>query len=423
MNDVFSYIWGQKRVRDFLRESAKRGNFSQSYLFFGPAGSGKTQAAFALAAALLCENKGCNECETCKRVMRRVHPDVHFYEPEGAQAYLVEQMRQIISDVARAPISAKSSVYIINRADLLNAASANAFLKTLEEPPSHVTIILIARAKDSVLPTLVSRCVPLPFSTLQARVSVGLVEQNAKVDTARATQALSACSGSVEAAIRFAKKNSNFEHMNFVFSCMASLLQADTWDILKMSKDLFNKSNAKLEEIKEAHKSYIEYNKDYLNAHLNKKLKEKNKREESRALIAAHVQNLDIMRSWLRDVMMLCVYENDEQTFCATNAPQTTQTAQVKQTSQNAGITDDVNIDAKTRAKQTKQSVCEITNKNVIAELKLAAKHSSESRVARGLLAIDKTEKKLKRNVSPQSCTDALLLELKEVLYDANSSC
>lgn len=132
MSDVFTKVWGQPKVRDFFRQAVSQGRLGQAYLFCGPAGSGKLQAANALAAAALCEKGGCGECDTCKRVMRQKHPDVHVLAPEGAASYLVDQVRQVVADVSFAPIQAKKKVYILNRVDLLGTASANAFLKTLE---------------------------------------------------------------------------------------------------------------------------------------------------------------------------------------------------------------------------------------------------------------------------------------------------
>lgn len=143
MADAFENIFGQPRVRDFLRASVRGGHVSQAYLFCGPAGSNKTAAAYALAQAYLCPKgaKGprgglCGACDACSRIARRKHPDVRFYAPEGAGGYLVEQIREIVSDVSYAPIQAKSKVYILDRVDMLGTAAANAFLKTLpEEPP------------------------------------------------------------------------------------------------------------------------------------------------------------------------------------------------------------------------------------------------------------------------------------------------
>ena len=128
MADVFDQIFGQPGVRDFLRASVAAGRVTQAYLFTGPAGSNKTQAAYALASAILCEKDGCGTCETCERIARRKHPDVHYYAPEGAAGYLVDQIREIVSEVALAPIQATSKVYILDRVDLLGVHAANAFL-------------------------------------------------------------------------------------------------------------------------------------------------------------------------------------------------------------------------------------------------------------------------------------------------------
>ena len=101
MADAFENIFGQPRVRDFLRASVRGGHVSQAYLFCGPAGSNKTAAAYALAQAYLCPKgaKGprgglCGACDACSRIARRKHPDVRYYAPEGAGGYLVEQIRE-----------------------------------------------------------------------------------------------------------------------------------------------------------------------------------------------------------------------------------------------------------------------------------------------------------------------------------------
>ena len=105
---------GNHGVREFLRASIASGRVSHAYLFTGPAGSNKTAAAYAFAQAILCKDHGCRTCDDCRRIERRKHPDVHFYTPEGAQGYLIEQIREIVSGVSLAPIRAKGkSTFLI----------------------------------------------------------------------------------------------------------------------------------------------------------------------------------------------------------------------------------------------------------------------------------------------------------------------
>lgn len=125
----------QQRVRDFLTNAIASGRASHAYLFLGAPGAGKLDAAWALAQAFLCEQDGCGSCDSCVRVARHTHPDVHYYTPESATGYLIAQTRELLDDVPLAPIRAKAKVYIIDRAEQLRANTANALLKTLEEPP------------------------------------------------------------------------------------------------------------------------------------------------------------------------------------------------------------------------------------------------------------------------------------------------
>ena len=133
MSDVFDGIFGQPKVRDFLRACVRGDRVSHAYLFTGPAGSNKTAAAFALAKDIVCEGDPCSSCEacsadTCRRIDRKSHPDVHYLAPEGAQGYVVEQIRELVADSQLAPLAGRHKVYILDRVDSLGTSAANAFL-------------------------------------------------------------------------------------------------------------------------------------------------------------------------------------------------------------------------------------------------------------------------------------------------------
>lgn len=153
----------QQRVRDFLTNAVASGRASHAYLFLGAPGAGKLDAAWALAQAFLCEQDGCGACDSCVRVARHTHPDVHYYTPESATGYLIAQTRELLDDVPLAPIRAKAKVYIIDRAEQLRANTANALLKTLEEPPAHVIFVLCTTDPQKILETILSRCQRFDF--------------------------------------------------------------------------------------------------------------------------------------------------------------------------------------------------------------------------------------------------------------------
>ena len=164
---LFAKLDMQDRARDFLARAVASGHTGQSYLFVGAPGAGKLDAAYAVAQAILCEREevegACGACDACVRVVRHTHPDVRYYAPESATGYLIAQTRALLDDVPLAPIRSTNKVYIIDRAEQLRANTANALLKTLEEPPLGVTFILLGTSTDVMLPTIVSRCQCVPF--------------------------------------------------------------------------------------------------------------------------------------------------------------------------------------------------------------------------------------------------------------------
>ena len=196
----------------------------------------------------------CGASHACSRIARRKHPDVRFYAPEGAGGYLVEQIREIVSDVSYAPIQAKSKVYILDRVDMLGTAAANAFLKTLEEPPANVMIVLLGRTRESVLPTIVSRCQVVPFRHIPATEAAGIIRQNtgASIETARI--AIEACSGSITRACEFLKSNDSLAFRRGVVDAMSRLATADDWDIIELAAGLVRAAKAPLDDVRAANK-------------------------------------------------------------------------------------------------------------------------------------------------------------------------
>jgi len=167
VRSLFADIVGQEMAIAILTRSLEQGA-SHAYLFAGPPGVGKSEAALAFAAGLACAEGGCGACNTCRRVQKGLHPDVEIVAAEGNQ-FLIEQIREVVYHSAYRPyeVDTRAKVYIFIEADKFNAEHpppANAFLKTLEEPPAHVHFILVTDHPERLLPTIASRCQLVTFS-------------------------------------------------------------------------------------------------------------------------------------------------------------------------------------------------------------------------------------------------------------------
>ena len=138
-------------------------------LFVGPPGIGKKKTAFAFLQALNCERElgeGCGSCRCCERIERLTHPDVLLVSPDGG-AIKIGQVREVISTLSLRPLEARWRAVVVDGAELMTKEAANAFLKTLEEPPPQVVIILVASRLDALPLTVSSRCQIVKFSPLR----------------------------------------------------------------------------------------------------------------------------------------------------------------------------------------------------------------------------------------------------------------
>ncbi len=161
-------VRGQNRAVSFLIQALESSRLPQGLLFCGPSGVGKSRAALALAQCLACEKpvrgKACGECSACLRIEKRQSEALIELEPAGTQ-HKIEQIRSLLHDLSLS-MGRRRRTVIIKDANLMTQQSANALLKTLEEPPENTFFILIAPSVTSVLPTIRSRTQVLQFSTL-----------------------------------------------------------------------------------------------------------------------------------------------------------------------------------------------------------------------------------------------------------------
>ena len=194
----------QPRARISL-EAALRDDhaLSHAYLFHGPAGAGKREAARAFAAALI--SAGADDPEdSARRVMSGVHPDLTWVEPRGAHDILVDDVRtHIVRQAALRPFESRRRVFVIVDADRMNDESQNSLLKTLEEPASFAHYVLVSSAPGRLLETIPSRCRPIRFGAVPtAHIAELLQAEGVKADTALACARLAG--GDAERARAFA---------------------------------------------------------------------------------------------------------------------------------------------------------------------------------------------------------------------------
>ena len=158
--------FGHEKAIRTLSRSIEAGRIAHSYLITGPAKIGKTTLALDIARAANCSSGGapCATCRQCQRITSALHPDVRVIGLEAARSgrlrtqISIEQVREIQRDASLLPYEGRNRVFIFESAEKLSGEAANSLLKTLEEPPENVIIVLVASDLNAVLPTLVSRC-------------------------------------------------------------------------------------------------------------------------------------------------------------------------------------------------------------------------------------------------------------------------
>ncbi len=167
---TFDTVVGQGHITNTLKNAIRNNHLAQAFLFCGPRGVGKTTCARILAKTINCQfltetNEACNTCESC--VSFNGGQSLNIFELDAASNNSVEDIRNLVDQVRFAPASGKYKIYIIDEVHMLSNAAFNAFLKTLEEPPSYAIFILATTEKHKIIPTILSRCQIFDFNRIQ----------------------------------------------------------------------------------------------------------------------------------------------------------------------------------------------------------------------------------------------------------------
>ncbi|MRG47608.1 DNA polymerase III subunit gamma/tau [Chitinophaga sp. SYP-B3965] len=176
----FSTVVGQAHITTTLKNAIRNNQLAHAFLFCGPRGVGKTTCARILAKTINCENlnadgEACDTCDSCRTFNEGSSFNIH--ELDAASNNSVDDIRTLVDQVRFAPQAGKYKIYIIDEVHMLSSSAFNAFLKTLEEPPSYAIFILATTEKHKILPTILSRCQIFDFKRITIQDTVNHLQE------------------------------------------------------------------------------------------------------------------------------------------------------------------------------------------------------------------------------------------------------
>ena len=236
----FKDLIGNNKIKDYLINSASNNQMLHSYMFSGREGIGKKLFAKIFAKMILClsEDKPCNTCKSCISFEGENHPDFMQINADDGKSIKIEQIRLMQEKVVEKPIISNKKVYIINDAELLTKEAQNCLLKTLEEPPEYVIIILIVSNESKILNTVKSRCVKIEFEKISDEEINNYLE---KQGISKLTNImLKQCDGSLKMALNIGERTEEYNALEKIINNMEKGNIATIWnnaEILYKSQD------------------------------------------------------------------------------------------------------------------------------------------------------------------------------------------
>lgn len=202
---AFSRILGQEQAVRIFSSVLRTGRLAHAYLLLGPPGVGKRLMADELAKAAMCENPqpdACDACGPCQRFGGGRHADVHVVAPaEGKRNIAIDDIKSLQGSISLKAVEGGYKTYVIDGADRMTIEAANAFLKTLEEPPPRSLLLLVASTRETLIDTIVSRCQIVRFRSLAPEVVASLLGEQCDVAIEQATALANFAGGSIGRAV------------------------------------------------------------------------------------------------------------------------------------------------------------------------------------------------------------------------------
>ena len=238
-------VVGRKDLVSYIQKAVTQKQISHAYILNGERGSGKKMFAQLFAMTLQCERGGaepCNECHSCRQALSGNHPDIIRVVHEKTNTISVEEVRvQINNDIMIRPYNGKYKIYIVPDADMMTVQAQNALLKTIEEPPEYAVIFLLTENAESLLPTILSRCVMLKIKNVKDALIKKYLMEQMQIPDYKADVCTAFAQGNMGRAIMLATS----EHFNEI--------KEETLQMMKYIKDM------ELPELLKALKSLSSY--------------------------------------------------------------------------------------------------------------------------------------------------------------------
>ena len=237
----FTQILGHDRIIKHLQVAISAEKVSHAYIFHGEEGMGKKTLALAFAKTLQCMERKyypCNACKSCKQSDSSNHPDILWITHEKASIGVDDIRTQVNADIQVKPYQGPYKIYIIDDADKMTENAQNALLKTIEEPPEYAIIILLACSIQSLLPTILSRCVVLDFKPIDKQLVKEYLMGKLQIPDYVAEIAADFSGGNVGKAIKYASSDDFESKKEDIFHILRYIDEMELHEIISGIKTI-----------------------------------------------------------------------------------------------------------------------------------------------------------------------------------------
>ncbi|MDZ7798389.1 MAG: DNA polymerase III subunit [Patescibacteria group bacterium] len=235
---------GHKKVFDYFNKSIEKKKLSHAYLFLGPEGVGKKEAAVNFLRRIICQKKKnsapCLKCQSCQIFRRKTSADfLEIKKKSDKKNISIEQIRALIDHLSLKPLNWPYKFALIDQAELMSESASNSFLKTLEEPSDKTIIILIASNKNRLPETITSRCQTIRFNFISHSLIFDYLKKSQLINNQKASSISQIVQGRISQARKMARDNEYFESYQETINRFLNLFSFSLADRFKEISSLY----------------------------------------------------------------------------------------------------------------------------------------------------------------------------------------